>query len=248
MKLSFGYHPLSVGFYVSELVRRADPLHRGVSQFFSEEIASPLDLDIFIGIPRDSNVETRIARLQQLPYTHHDNQSVQARVMTRSMNSESHTRKAFGAIDSFSSFKFRKLEVGSAVGFATARDLAYLYSLLATSSSSLPSSSDDDDDDGVHKLISLGTLNESITTICSGTDLVLGVDRIITKAGFSKHPNHPSSFFHSGHGGSIGYGDASSSYKIGFAYTPNGLEEGDHLRSEALLTALYTCLTTQSRL
>jgi hypothetical protein len=37
-----GYHPLTLGFYVSELVKRLDPQHRGVQQFFAQEIAAPL--------------------------------------------------------------------------------------------------------------------------------------------------------------------------------------------------------------
>lgn len=37
-----GYHPLTVGLYVSELVKRIDPQHRGVQEFFKQEIAEPL--------------------------------------------------------------------------------------------------------------------------------------------------------------------------------------------------------------
>lgn len=39
------YSMLSLGFYESELIRRVDPLHRSLGQFFQEEIASPLGLD-----------------------------------------------------------------------------------------------------------------------------------------------------------------------------------------------------------
>ena len=36
------YHALSLGFYQGELLRRVDPRHRSLGQFFQDEIASPL--------------------------------------------------------------------------------------------------------------------------------------------------------------------------------------------------------------
>jgi CubicO group peptidase (beta-lactamase class C family) len=46
-----GYHTLSIGLYVQELLRRADPAHRTFGRFFQEEIAGPLDIDFYIGLP-----------------------------------------------------------------------------------------------------------------------------------------------------------------------------------------------------
>ena len=45
------YHALSLGFYEGELLRRVDPRHRSLGQFFQEEIATPLGEDVFIGLP-----------------------------------------------------------------------------------------------------------------------------------------------------------------------------------------------------
>jgi CubicO group peptidase (beta-lactamase class C family) len=45
------YHAITLGFYESELLRRVDPLHRSLGQFFQDEIASPLDLDAYIRLP-----------------------------------------------------------------------------------------------------------------------------------------------------------------------------------------------------
>ena len=36
-----GYHTLTFGLYADQLVRRVDPKHRSLSQFFQEEIAQP---------------------------------------------------------------------------------------------------------------------------------------------------------------------------------------------------------------
>lgn len=36
-----GYHGITVGLYMDQLVRRVDPQHRSLAQFFQEEIAKP---------------------------------------------------------------------------------------------------------------------------------------------------------------------------------------------------------------
>jgi len=46
-----GYHAITLGFYESELLRRVDPQHRSLGQFFQDEIATPLGLDVFIRLP-----------------------------------------------------------------------------------------------------------------------------------------------------------------------------------------------------
>src|SRR5215471_14101671 len=45
------YHAITIGFYEAELLRRIDPKHRSLGQFFQDEIALPLDLDFYIRLP-----------------------------------------------------------------------------------------------------------------------------------------------------------------------------------------------------
>jgi CubicO group peptidase (beta-lactamase class C family) len=45
------YHALTLGFYEAELIRRVDPHHRSLGQFFEQEIADPLGLEFYIGLP-----------------------------------------------------------------------------------------------------------------------------------------------------------------------------------------------------
>ena len=47
------YHGITLGFYENELLRRIDPRHRSLGQFFQEEIASPLGLDVYIRLPEE---------------------------------------------------------------------------------------------------------------------------------------------------------------------------------------------------
>src|SRR5690349_12822579 len=47
------YHALTLGFYEGELLRRVDPRHRTLGQFFQEEIAAPLGEDVYIRVPEE---------------------------------------------------------------------------------------------------------------------------------------------------------------------------------------------------
>ena len=60
-----GYHTMTVGLYMQELIRRVDPARRTLGRFFHEEIAVPLGLDFYIGLPPEIPGE-RLARLQTL--------------------------------------------------------------------------------------------------------------------------------------------------------------------------------------
>lgn len=46
-----GYHAITIGWYEGELIRRTDPAGRSLGQFFADELAKPLGLDFYIGLP-----------------------------------------------------------------------------------------------------------------------------------------------------------------------------------------------------
>ena len=56
-----GYHMRTYGWLVGEIVRRVDPAGRTPGAFVRDEIAAPLGLDLWIGLPE--SVEPRVARL-----------------------------------------------------------------------------------------------------------------------------------------------------------------------------------------
>lgn len=56
------YHGITLGFYEGELLRRIDPRHRSLGQFFQDEIASPLGLDVYIRLP-DGIPASRLATM-----------------------------------------------------------------------------------------------------------------------------------------------------------------------------------------
>ena len=46
-----GYHTMSLGLHFQELIRHVDPAHRSLGRFFHEELAVPLGLEFYIGLP-----------------------------------------------------------------------------------------------------------------------------------------------------------------------------------------------------
>jgi CubicO group peptidase (beta-lactamase class C family) len=63
-----GYHTMSLGLYMQELIRRADPQHRTFGRFFHDEVAEPLGLEFYIGLPSAIPSE-RLAVLKTLSLT-----------------------------------------------------------------------------------------------------------------------------------------------------------------------------------
>src|SRR5436190_2757826 len=58
-----GYHALTIGWYEGELIRRVDPQHRSLGRFFADEVAAPLGLEFYIGLPSDVD-PSRVARIK----------------------------------------------------------------------------------------------------------------------------------------------------------------------------------------
>ena len=58
-----GYHAMTIGLYMQELIRHVDPGHRTLGRFFQDEIAKPLDIEFYIGLPPEIPDE-RLAQLR----------------------------------------------------------------------------------------------------------------------------------------------------------------------------------------
>src|SRR5688572_6006344 len=60
-----GYHTMTIGLYMQELIRHVDPAHRTLGRFFRDEIAVPLGLELYIGLPPEISDE-RLAKVKTL--------------------------------------------------------------------------------------------------------------------------------------------------------------------------------------
>jgi CubicO group peptidase (beta-lactamase class C family) len=129
------YHAITLGFYEGELLRRVDPKHRSLGQFFQEEIATPLGLDFYIRLPEEIP-NSRLAKIERAnPVTMILHPSPFTRAF---LNPTTLTFKAFwknpGVAVSFGKdlMPVRNLEVPSYGGVGNARAIARAYSVFAT--------------------------------------------------------------------------------------------------------------------
>ena len=126
------YHGITLGFFQSELLRRIDPRHRTIGQFFQDEIAAPLDLDLYIRLP-ETIPDARLAVLAR-PGLLRMMTGFGPRVLFTMFNRRSNISRALDGsalpIDSHSIY-VRNFEVPSGGGVGTARAMARAYSAFA---------------------------------------------------------------------------------------------------------------------
>jgi CubicO group peptidase (beta-lactamase class C family) len=126
------YHAITLGLYQGELLRRIDPRHRTLGQFFQDEIATPLGIDFYIRLP-EAIPNHRLATLAgatrwQLMA------SVPWRLAVDVVNPNSNIVRALSgsmlALDP-SRIYARDLEIPAGGGVGTARAMARAYSAFA---------------------------------------------------------------------------------------------------------------------
>jgi CubicO group peptidase (beta-lactamase class C family) len=130
------YHALTLGFYEGELLRRIDRQHRSLGQFFQDEIATPLGLDLYIRLP-ESIPNSKLATLTS-PSPLAMLFGFPIRLTLDSLNRRSNIYRALvvnpgnAIVQDDKRIYSRNLEVPSGGGVGTARGIAHAYSVFAT--------------------------------------------------------------------------------------------------------------------
>jgi CubicO group peptidase (beta-lactamase class C family) len=219
-----GYHPMTFGYLAGELFRRADG--RTLGQALRAEIAGPLGLDLWIGLPQSE--DQRVCQVQRPP------------VMPDLGPITEPRRLAFlvpwAAVGSRDVRRWREVESPGANGHATALGLARAMAILAC----------DGELDG-REVLPPGLAQEAAASRIRGPDLVLPFT-LSWGAGFLRNEAigiyGPSAhaYGHSGWGGSCAVADPER--RLSFAYVMN--RQSQHLigdpRARRLIEALYTAL------
>ncbi|MEU2789395.1 serine hydrolase domain-containing protein [Streptomyces sp. NPDC007100] len=232
-----GYHAVSFGFLVGEVVRRITGVSLGT--FLRTEITGPLGADLYIGTPAEEHarcaqligpdgggtLDGAIAGLPEGP--------------VRSL--DSHPMAAFALamnhlpLGDVNSAACRSAEIPAGNANATARGLAAVYRALAGGG-----------------LVGPGTLAamREPQSRPGETDLVLGgivskdlpfawaTGYMVNSAGY--FGTNPAAFGHGGAGGSLAFADPEN--RLSYAYTMNkfgGGTSGGDLRNLALVDAVY---------
>jgi CubicO group peptidase (beta-lactamase class C family) len=232
------YHGITIGFYESELLRRVDPEHRTIGQFFQEEIADPLGLDFYIRLPEEIP-SSRLARLERFSMAEIFSAAVPLPFMLTVMNPCSSFRRCLLGSElpeeDREQVYARNLEVPAGGGVGTARAMAKAYGVFANGGEEL----------GLREETLRALMAPAVPPIHGFRDECLMAE-VSFSLGFSK-PNpknpyaHPGAFGMPGTGGSFGFADPEA--RIGYAYVMNRM--GAHLedpRDRALRTALWRSL------
>ncbi|HYM10791.1 MAG TPA: serine hydrolase domain-containing protein [Bryobacterales bacterium] len=229
------YHAISLGFYEAELLRRLDPKHRSLGQFFQDEIASPLGLDFYIRLPEEVP-NSRLAMLER-PTTLELFFGFPIRLALATMNPRSNFRRALigSALPHDEKRVYaRNLEVPAGGGVGTARSMARAYSVFATGGRELQLRQE-----------TLQALTEPAIPAVRGfyDECVKGEMRYslgFFKPGPTLPFGRPGSFGAPGAGGAMGFADPQAG--IGYAYVPNrmGTTVSGDPRDVALRNAVYS--------
>jgi CubicO group peptidase (beta-lactamase class C family) len=230
-----GYHATTYGWLVGEVIRRVTGT--SVGTFFRSEIAEPLGLDFWIGLPEAE--EPRVVPL--IPFERPANSDV-ADMMDVFLGPDSDIGRALGAPGGaltdpsvWNMRAVRAAEVPAANGVTDARSVARMYASMIGET------------DGI-RILGKDQLERATTQLTSGPNAVLfGLD-IQFGLGFmvpselvvvGGRRSGPGSFGHFGAGGSMGWADPDSG--LAFGYVMNRMDIGltGDVRSSSLVEAAY---------
>ena len=238
-----GYHGISLGWYEGELIRRVDPKRRSIGEYFREEVADPLCLEFYIGVPPEVS-DARIAEIEAFqPWRmlFHLNTMPPGMVLAlmnpRSLSSRSLNHMKLRSPADLNRTKFRAVEIPAGGGLGLVRSIAKAYGVFATGGRELGMYPD-----------TLDALTKLAAPPSSGVrDMVLHTDTLFSLGYMKPFPSFrfgtsESAFGTPGLGGSFGYADPDA--RIGFAYAPNrlGFYMWDDSREKALRDTLASCL------
>ena len=232
-----GYHTLTLGLYMQELIRRVDPGHRTLGRFFHEEIAAPLGLEFYIGLPA-AIPDDRLARvktlspwrgLMALRYT-------PPAVTLKMIRPGSLLRRSFLGLNADPNDRsYLEVEVPAGNGVGTARAIARAYSAFAEGGAELGITAD-----------TLARITAP-PEVGDPRDEVLGVPSYFSLGFLRPEPDFPfgsspRAFGAPGAGGSFAFADPDA--RLGYAYVMNKLDFylTDDPREKALRHAVYRAL------
>lgn len=233
-----GYHAVTIGLIEGELVRRITG--RTIGSFLREEVAGPLDADIWIGLPESE--EHRVATL----YLGTPDPQSPLQQKWKSDPNWIGRKLVTGTGDDLNYVNSRirhAEEIPASGGIASARGLARLYAPLSRDGAV--------DDVRLVKSSSLHAMRE--VRSASDCDLILRVPTTFT-LGFSKSwgsrrlgtGQHvilgKDAFGTPGLGGSIGFADTDARLSFGYVMNRHGSGVGLDERGQGLIDATYRAL------
>jgi CubicO group peptidase (beta-lactamase class C family) len=226
-----GYHAISQGYLVGEVVRRVDG--RSVGTFFREEVAEPLGADFHIGTgPEHDN---RVAPVIPAPALTFGDGGGEGGAPDKDSIPYRASNPRLDAKDSWS-IPWRRAEIPAAGGHGNARGVAIAQSAVSAGGSA----------QGV-EILSSETIDRIFDVQAAGRDLVLGIGVTFGVGYGLNSPRAPISpnervCYWGGWGGSLVVNDVDAGFTM--AYVMNKMGEGTvgDDRAHTILRACYAAL------
>ncbi|MFF0076264.1 serine hydrolase domain-containing protein [Streptomyces sp. NPDC005494] len=228
-----GYHAISYGFLVGEVVRRITGLLPG--EFLRQEITGPLGIDFTVGLPeKDAG---RVAELVQPKTVSREQAALFAQMEPLAIASLLNPGTGTAAANTP---EWRAAEIPAANGHGTARAVAALYGIVAGRGTL----------DG-RRILSQEAAERVREGQGSCRDLVLGAGFAHeTELGLglwlsgpnSSYGPNPRAVGHDGAGGSCGLADPEAGIALGYVMNRMGPNIADDPRKMALIDAVYDAL------
>ena len=234
-----GYHPLTFGFTVGEILRRTTGLELG--EIVATWLREPLGLDFWLGLPAE--IEPRVAPIQ--------------RATTRPAPSEFDTamRRERGSIPNLFAFNSgawtrtgfntragHVAQIGAAGGIGNARGLAGLYAPAARPGRAGPITVEPATAVRMSRELQAGPDATLLIPTRFSAGFMLPVDNRARYGAGCSVLMGPAAFGHIGSGGSFGFADPDHGLSVGYAMNQQGPGLLGNDRGEALVEALYRAL------
>ncbi|MEU3930537.1 serine hydrolase domain-containing protein [Streptomyces sp. NPDC029044] len=212
-----GYHALTYGWLLDELVRRITG--QGTGQWLASQVTGPLGLDLWLGLPEsEAGRAGRVGRVEGAEPTGGLRARPKRSVTEAYEDPASLTRRAFAAISPFPDQNdpaYRAAALPATNAVASADGLARFYATLIG------------DTAGATRLFTPETVDLARAEESAGPDRVLMVGTRFG-LGYMLHGSAspfltPGSFGHPGRGGALGFADPETG--IAFGYVTNGFRK-----------------------
>jgi CubicO group peptidase (beta-lactamase class C family) len=238
-----GYHTLTLGWYQSELIRRTDPQRRSLGKFFQDEVATPLGIEFYIGLPPtvDASRISNVKGFHRLAILGHLNElpprMVLSGVWPRSLVAKSVRTLRVDNPARIGGPDYRMVEIPSANGIGQARAVAKVYDALSRGGKEL----------GISPASYQELIAPAVTPRQGSHDAILKIPTQY-RFGFSRPSSgfqfgsDPTAFGCPGAGGAFGMADPAA--ELSFAYLTNKMSFRifDDPREKAVRQACYACL------
>ena len=236
-----GYHMTTFGWTVGELVRRVSGQSLGT--FFRKNIAEPLHLDFWIGLPESEF--SRVSRISRWKPEKGQKLASFTQALLNDRNSLQYLaflntgRHKTDSPDSYCA------EYGAGGGIGNARSLAAMYTPLANGGQHNGTRLLSSDHIDRMRAVSVATSEDATLLMPSRFSLgfMLSMDNRYRESGYMETLIlGQQAFGHAGAGGSVGFADTEAN--LAFGYSMNRMGAGILLneRGQSLVDAAYRCL------